>query len=295
MSYRKIKTDALVKVAKLTARLPYAFLNSFGRFIGLMFYWLPNSRKKVAATNLKICFPELNHQQHKQLLKQNLASTGQALTESLFAYWGDDEKILRSFEVSGLEHIEEALKQQKGCLLLSYHHHLIELTTRIINLHLQEKKAHMLVRQHNNKDYEYHVDQARRNHCEKTIDKKDMKAVLKSLKSNHSVFYVPDQNFSYHFEYIDFFGQPAATVKAPARIAQATQAPVVPWFAYREGKKNKIEIGEPLEYFNEKDTLKTLKLMNQLFEKNIRKHPEQYLWVHKRFKNHPKGKNYIYK
>jgi len=174
----------------------------------------------------------------------------------------------------------------------------MELTVKAVNLHLNSP-AFMLARQHNNKIFEAYVDKARRQHCEKTIDKKDLRTVLKSLHANRCIFYYPDQNFSYNCLYVDFFKQPAATVSAIAKIAKSTQAHVVPFFGFRERDKKgkivwKIEFLPALDFFHTHRTEDSLKLMNQLFEQQISKHPEQYLWVHRRFKNHPLGKNYLY-
>jgi len=117
------------------------------------------------------------------------------------------------------------------------------------------------------------VDIAQRAHCQKTIDKKYMSEGLKSLKSNHPVFYIPDQNFSYQCIYTNFFNQPAATVIAPARIAQSTKTPIIPWFAFRESNKRwKIEIQPPLEYFQTDEKELSLAKMNRLFESQISKH-----------------------
>lgn len=295
MSYKRIKTKLTIFIAKGFALMPLSIILGFGRFAGWMAWLIPNKRKRIAAKNISICFPELTNLQKKQLLKQNLISTGQGFSESILAYWGSDAKCLKYFSFEGLDHIKNALKDNKGCLLLGCHMHLLELVCRTLNLQL-DNKAHMLVRQHNNKQFEAHVDSARRNHCEKTIDKKDMREVLKSLKSNHPVFYIPDQNFSYQCLYIDFFKQPAATVIAPARIAQSTKTAIIPWFAFRESaNKWKVEVHKPLDYFQSETTEQSLAKMNKLFEEQIRRYPEQYLWVHRRFKNHPKGNNYIYK
>jgi KDO2-lipid IV(A) lauroyltransferase len=217
----------------------------------------------------------------------------------LLAFWSTNKKLNNKVKFSGLEHVEKSLAENKGCILLSCHLHPLELATRFINIKLV-KKAHVLARQHNNKIFEAHVDKARKLHCEKTIDKKDVKAVLQSLKSNHPVYYIPDQNFSFQCQYVDFFGQPAATVIAPVRLAQVSKSPVIPWFGFREKDSNgktfwKIEFYQPLDYFQNKDIETSLNKMNKLFEEQIKTHPEQYLWVHRRFKNHPKGKNFLYK
>jgi KDO2-lipid IV(A) lauroyltransferase len=295
MSFKKIKTNFSVFIAKGFVKLPLIFILSGGRFLGWLAWILPNKRKKIATRNISLCFPKLSTNEQKSLLKRNLISTGQGFSETLLAYWGSDKKCLKYFSIQGLEIIENALNQNKGCILLGCHLHLLELASRVINLKLINK-AHLLVRQHNNKVFEHHVDSARRSYCEKTIDKKDMREVLKSLKSNHPVFYIPDQNFSYQCVYVDFFNQPAATVIAPARIAQSTKTPIIPWFAFRKSNKVwEIEIQPPLEFFQSEEKELSLKKMNLLFETQISRYPEQYLWVHRRFKNHPLGKNHLYK
>lgn len=299
MSFKKIKTNLAVNLAKLIAKLPIDFILSIGHFLGYLTWLIPNKRKKIAATNLTLCFPELSAQEQSALVKKNLISTGIGFMEMIIAFWSNPNKFIKRCEIRGLEHLDEVLKKHKGCLLLSCHLHPIELVTKAINLS-SSKTAHMLARQHNNKTFEAHINTARKQHCEKTIDKKDIKSVLKSLKDNHPVYYIPDQNFSFQFKYIDFFKQPAATVITPARLAQASKTPVVPWFGFREKDRRgkicwKISIFKPLDYFENPETEATLLKMNALFEEQIRKHPEQYLWVHRRFKNHPKGQNFVYK
>lgn len=298
MTWQKIKTDALVGLGRIYAKLPLAFILKSGALLGYLTWLVPNKRKKIAARNIQLCFPELSAEDKRALLKNNLISTGIGFAEMLVAFWSSDKKISGNVEFSGLEHVEKALSENKGCIFLSCHLHPLELATRFINSAIS-KKAHVLARQHNNKIFEAYVDEARKQHCEKTIDKKDVKAVLKSLKNNHPVYYIPDQNFSFQCEYIDFFGQPAATVIAPVRLAQVSKSPVIPWFGVRvknlKGKTRwKIQFQQPQVYFQDKDINSSLKKMNQLFENQIKKHPEQYLWVHRRFKNHPKGKNYLY-
>lgn len=302
VSIQKIKTNILIGSAKLLAKLPLFFQLKFGHFLGFLTWVIPNKRKKIAARNIALCFPNMPLKEQEELLKKNLLSTGTGFAEMIVAYWGKQDKFFDRFEFSGLEYVEQALLKNKGCILLSCHLHSIELAVRAINCQLKNtlnSKAHMLARQHNNKIFEAHIDLARRKYCEKTIDKKDVKSVLRSLKKNHPVYYIPDQNFSYQCEYIDFFKLPAATVIAPVRLAQVSQSPVVSWFAFRHKNKKgqicwKIHFNKPLDYFQTDDIQSSLSKMNQLFETEIRKNPEQYLWVHRRFKNHPKGKNHLY-
>jgi len=299
VTIQKIKTTFLVSLAKLLAKLPVNIVLGIGGFLGYLTWVIPNKRKNIAARNLTLCFPQMSDPERKQLLKKNLISTGQGFAEMIVAFWSHTKRVQNRVEFFGIEKLHHAMTNNKGCILLSCHLHSIELSIRFINNELNNK-GHMLARQHNNKNFEFHIDKARRSHCEKTIDKKDVRTVLKSLKNNHPVYYVPDQNFSYQCEYIEFFKQPAATVIAPVRLAQVSRSPVIPWFGFREKNKQgkicwKIYFSEPLDYFHDKGIKPSLLKMNTLFEKQIKKHPEQYLWVHRRFKNHPKGKNFLYK
>ena len=299
MSFKRTKTNFIVALAKLLMKLPLSFILALGYFVGWLFWLIPNKRKKIAHRNIELCFPDLSFKDRKKLLKQNLISNGKGLLETIYAYWGKTEKITERVEFSGLDVIEKALSEENGCLLISCHLHPMELVIRAINNTLS-KPGHMLARQHNNKIFEEHVDIARRTHCKKTIDKKDMKNVLKSLKNNYPVYFFPDQNFSYQFEYINFFGVPAATVTGLARLAKSTNVPVIPWFGFRRKDSNgktiyHVDVLPPLGIFQGDDIKENLLKLNQLFEQQIKKHPEHYLWVHRRFKNHPKGRNYLYK
>ncbi len=293
MSFQKLTTDFFISIAKLLARFPLVVILKFGGFLGYITWLVPNKRKKIAARNIELCFPELSAKQQRSLLKQNLISTGVGFAEMIVAYWSKTDKFIHRFEFAGLQHLEKALKKNKGCILLSCHLHSMELATRAINSQLKQP-SYILGRQHNNKVFEAHIDKARKQHCEKTIDKKDLRSVLKAFKNNRCIYYIPDQNFSYNCEYIDFFKLPAATVLAPVKIAKSSESSVVPWFCFRENNRWKIQFLEPLDYFQSDEITQSLQKMNQLFENQIRKHPEQYLWVHRRFKNHPKGKNYLY-
>jgi KDO2-lipid IV(A) lauroyltransferase len=294
VSFKKIKTNFLISVAKIIAMFPLDAILKIGASIGYLTWLIPNKRKKIATRNIVLCFPDLSNKHQRSLVKENLISTGIGFAEMIISFWSKTDKFIHRFDFEGLEYVESALKRNKGCILLSCHIHSIELASRAINTQLNNP-AFILGRQHNNKIFETHVDNARRKHCEKTIDKKDLRSVLKAFKENRFIFYIPDQNFSYHCEYIDFFKQPAATVIAPVKISQTSQAAVVPWFCFREKNKWKIQFHPPLDYFYTEDMTCSLTRMNQLFEAQIKKYPEQYLWVHRRFKNHPKGKNYLYK
>ncbi|MCF6299748.1 MAG: lysophospholipid acyltransferase family protein [Proteobacteria bacterium] len=295
MSFKKLKTKLLVSVAKAVVKLPLFFQLWLGRILGLLLFYLPNKRKNIAGINLALCFPELSPAALKKLLKQNLISTGQGGIEMIIALWGDEKKYFQNVTVTGFENLQQQHATGNGCLLLSCHTNSLELGIRFLNIKLKRSKmlmGHMLSRQHNNKLLQGQFEKARMEYTDKEIDKKDIRSMLKAIKSGYPVYYLPDQNFSYQFEYIKFFGVPAATTTAPVKLAQSNKLTIIPWFCYRNAKNQwQIDILPKADYFAELGTDKALEKMNKMFEQQIKKHPEQYLWVHRRFKNQADGKN----
>lgn len=292
MSFNKLKTDTLVRLAKWIGRRSTAIQQRMGKWLGYLFYVFPNRRKKVAKTNLQLCFKDLSAIDRKHLLKANLVSTGQGIIEMLAALWQRDERIAPHFKIDGIEHIEKALSDNTGCLLLSCHTTSIEWGIRGLNQVLAENNlpiGHMLARQHNNKLFEAHLEEARKSFVDKLIDKKNIRSLLASIKSGHPVYYAPDQNFSYQVEFADFFGRPAATTVGTYKLAQK-DVKIIPWFCFRTGPSQwTVEILPELSDLKELNERDASTRINQLFELQIKQYPEQYLWVHRRFKNQPEG------
>ncbi|WP_223789882.1 lysophospholipid acyltransferase family protein [Marinicella meishanensis] len=292
MSYSKTKTDIQVAVAKWLARRSVPTLMLMGSLLGRLFGWLPNRRKRVARTNLLLCFPELDDAARRGLLRQNLRSTGQGVMEMLAALWGHDRQLQDRFTINGLSHLTDAMADGQGCLLLSCHTTSIEWGIKGLNRALREAKlpvGHMLARQHNNKLLEAHFEAARLQFVDKLIDKKNLRSLLRSVQSGHSVYYAPDQNFSYQVAFAEFFGQPAATTLGTQKLAEKG-IQVIPWFCFRlRPGQWEITILPAMTDLVGVPAAQACQQVNQLFEQQIRRYPEQYLWVHRRFKNQPDG------
>jgi len=159
-------TEAGVLLARALARLPVSWVTAAGRGLGRLFWWLPNRRKAIARRNLDLCFPHWSKAQRRACLKANMVSTGQGLSELLLSWWRRSDHWLQAVEIEGFEHLEKALQGGQA--------------PRLRQARLPV--GHLLARQHNNKVLQKHVDTGRRAFAEKTIDKKDMKQVLASLR-----------------------------------------------------------------------------------------------------------------
>ncbi|MEO5702907.1 MAG: lipid A biosynthesis lauroyl acyltransferase, partial [Gammaproteobacteria bacterium] len=140
--------------------------------------------------------------------------------------------------------------------------------------------------------FEALMQRARAGYAERAIPRGDMHAMVRALKDNLPVWFAPDQDFGHkHSIFVPFFGVAAATLTATARLAKLSGARVVPFFAQRmkDGNGYRLVLHPALGNFPsgniEADTLR----INQIIEAEIRRHPEDYLWVHRRFKTRPAG------
>ena len=156
---------------------------------------------------------------------------------------------------------------------------------------------HVLYRQHKNPLFEAVMQRARRRRFERAIPRDDTRALLASLRAGTAVWYAPDQNHAgSQSAFVPFFDIPASTLTATARLARLSGAPVVPFFQARlPGSEGYLLVLCPaLEDFPGDDPLQAAARINRLIESVVREIPEQYLWVHRRFKTRPPGTPYPY-
>jgi KDO2-lipid IV(A) lauroyltransferase len=275
-------------------RLPYGGQLLIGRGLGRLIRRLARERRNIARTNLALCFPERSGSEREQLLDDHFDSLGIALVETALAWWGSSRRLEGLLTINGLGHLEDALRQGRGAILLSAHFTTLEIGGRLLALHAP---FHVLYRSHKNPVIEDLQRRARRRHFEKAIPRDDLRALLASLKQNRPVWYAPDQDFGRaNSLFVPFFGIPAATLTATSRLARLSGAPVVPFFPRRLPHAGGYELSllPALEDFPGKDVEQDTRRIMALIEERVRQQPEQYLWVHRRFKTRPPGEPPVY-
>jgi Kdo2-lipid IVA lauroyltransferase/acyltransferase len=275
-------------------RLPYRWQQVVGRQLGHLTYWLAPRRRKIAEINLKLCFPELSDRQRQDLLRRHFESLGMGLLEMLSAWWLPDATLKPLGLIENLEYLHTALEKGKGVILLSAHFTSLEIGTRFLTMHTA---IHATYRPHENPLIEYFMKKNRDSRAEKAIIKHAVRDMLKSLKQNKALWIATDQNFDHkNTVFANFFGIPAATNPAISRLAQISGATVIPFFTQRlENEQGyKVILQPPLENFPSGNLMQDAFLMNQIIAEQIRKAPEQYLWVHRRFKTRQAGEKKIY-
>jgi len=255
---------------------------------------LGKTRTHVARVNLSLCLPELDQAERERLLQKHLESVGMALVETAMSWWTPSERLRSLLQIEGLEHLDAALQQGHGAIVLFGHFTCIELFGRLLALYTP---LHITYRQNKNALYEYMLIRVHRDHCSSLIPHTDLRAMFKVLKTNEPLWYGPDQNYAgKHSAFVPFFGIPASTITATSRIAGTSRAPVIPMFAQRlpEDAGYRITLQAALEDFPGEDEVSDAGRILGIIEGQARQIPEQYLWVHRRFKTRPPGSKAAY-
>lgn len=272
-------------VVRLLVALPFGAQRLAGRAIGDLAYLFGGQRKGIAARNLELAFPELGAAERRQLLRRHFASLGMSVIETGMCWWASDERIAGLVEVSGLEHAEAALAAGHGGIMLTGHFTTLDLGGRFLT---RLAPVSAMYRPHRNPLFEEIMRRGRERSARHAFVKTDVRAMIRALRTNHLVWYAPDQAHKRgkYSAVVPFFGVPAPTNTATSAFARLGGAPVIPFFPLRleGGGGYRLEILPPLADFPSDDPAADAARINALLEERIRLCPEQYLWVHRRFK-----------
>jgi len=286
-------TWILLALFRVLGVMPIKVNLVLGKAIGLLFWALAPSRKRIAATNIALCFPELDADTRAQLVKDVMVACGQSFLETTMALWGGQNKFRDCHRISGLEYIEQAKADGRGVLLLSCHFTTLDVCGRILSFYTP---FDLFYRKDPNPLLAYELIKARQGFLDATILSKDTRQLIKNLRKGHVVWYAPDQDYGLkHSVFAPFFGVQAATIRATAKVAALANAVVLPYSHYRHKDGHyELIIEPPLEEFPSGDEVANATRINSVIERAIRRKPEQYLWVHRRFKTRPEGETSVY-
>jgi len=273
-------------------RLPYPWQLAIGRQLGRLVYYFARRRRHIAAVNLQLCFPELNQSQQQTLLYRHFESLGMGLLEMLNAWWQPSSFFESLWQIEGLEHLHTALARGQGVILLSAHFNALEVGGRFVT---GQTALHAIYRSHEHPVIEYLFRHSREKYAEKVIARDNMREVLRSLRLKKTLWLAIDQNYGHkHSVFADFLGIQAATNTILSRLLSISDAVVIPFFTLRLPDGYKIIFYPPLDNFPSGNLQTDATRINQLLEAAIRQAPEQYLWVHRRFKDRPAGEESFY-
>ena len=277
-------TWAGLGLLRLLALLPYALIVGLGRVLGVVLRHLPIRFVRTARRNIELCLPELSPAERERLLDRHFESLGIALLEIPLAWWITPRRLAKIVRFEGVEHLHAALAKQRGVILLTAHFTSLEMAGRTL---LAVAPVGFLYRPTKNEVLAYALKRFRCGYGGYPIPRDDIRAFASALRHNQCVWYAPDQSYRKKgAEMVPLFGIPAATNTLTSRLARMTGATVLPYFLQRlpGAQGYRAVIHPPLENFPSDCPAADAERFNHMIEAQVRIAPEQYLWIHRRFK-----------
>lgn len=279
-----------IGLLRLCSFLPYTWLMKLGRGLGWLVRRLAGKRERIARINLQACFPEKSEQEIEHLISENFAAMGQGLMEVGISWWWPVERTRKHLlKVEGSEHLNHT---DQGNILLLAHFSSIELMGRMLTFYTT---YHPLYRRNENPVLQALFERYREKNTLGMIPRDDTRSMLRALRKGHNVWFAPDQNFNKKGTvFADFMGVPAASTTATSRFAQMGKAKVVPVILFRVPGGYHLKAEPALENFPSDDIAADTQRINDLFTRWATQAPEQYNWIHRRFKTRPEGEAAFY-
>lgn len=272
---------------RLTCLLPFNWQIGLGKSMGRLAHRIGAERRAITRRNIELCFPELSIQERNKLAREHFEALGVSLMEMGLARWATDKKLQAISTVEGVEIIQQTLDEGYGVILLCAHFTALEVSGRVFRL--QSPPFDAVFRRFRSDFTTEILAGTREKSVRHLIEKNDIKSMVRSLRNGVPVWYAPDQ--SYHLKQsalIPFFGVPAMTNIATTTLAKLGRAKVIPFLPRRlpEGGYE-LRILPPIEGVPSDDPIEDTKKYMAIIEAHIRLCPEQYYWVHRKFKNRP--------
>lgn len=278
-----------VGMLRVVAALPHGAGLALGRAVGRMVHRISATRRAVVRRNLELCFPDLDRSERNALAKRHFEALGMSLVEMGLGRWASDAKIRRLMRLDGIEHLDRAVAEGRGVILLSAHFTTLEASGRMLAF---ESPPFDAVYRKNRSDFITELQRTGREvSAEATIEKRDIKKMVKSLRAGRPVWYAPDQSFYRKGAVVvEFFGVSCMHTTATSALARLGDAIVLPYFPRRlEDNSYVMTIGARFEDFPGDDPVADTARYVRVLEQHIRLCPEQYFWIHRKFKNLPPG------
>jgi Kdo2-lipid IVA lauroyltransferase/acyltransferase len=285
---------------KLLGILPRPLARAVGLGLAWLIYLLHVRLRQVGMRNLALAFPEKSEAERARILRAEFASLGRQLAEVCHFPKYTRENVEQVVVYDGLENYERAHARGKGVLFLTAHFGGWELSAFTHSLH--GHWMHVVSRAMDNVYLDRLIQHYRTMHGNKSVDKDDfVRGLLAAMKAGEVVGILMDTNMTPpRGIFVDFFGLPACTASGLARIALRTDAAVVPTFTIWDAALGKYQLrfDPAVELARTGDLEADIKSNTQRFtsiiEDYVRKYPEQWLWVHRRWKTRPPGEKGLY-
>ncbi len=275
---------------------PHICIRALAAVLGRLCYWFIPRRRRIGEINLEKCFPELSEAERIQLLKQHFYHAVLSVLEYGLHWYGSAARLKKMVSYEDKHYLDELLEAKQKVILLYPHFTAFEAALYAFN---QDVPLVSVYSHQKNKQLDEQILRGRQRYNNVFLigRTEGLRGIIKYLREHDTPFlYLPDQDFGAKDSlFVDFFGIPAATISGLPRIAKMTGAKVVPAIPYREADgKVLLRFFPAWENYPGEDIEADVAYMNEFIEERIREMPEQYFWLHKRFKTRPEGEASFY-
>ena len=286
-------TWILILFMRIGVFIPFKAQVVAGKAIGRMMYPFMNKLRSTAYSNISHCFPEKKQPQVERLVKRHFEAIGVSFFETANAYYGTDNKIIKLLNIKNEHFFKDALKEEGGIILLCSHFMPLMLGSRAL---LIKHTIANIYRPQNNTLFDSTMVKGYKKNGAVMIKSTDTRSIIKAINNSLPIWYAPDQDLGKNNSvFAPFFGIQTATASATARLAKNNNTRVIPYSFIRTSNGYLMSFEKPISNYPSNDPIHDATVINQILEKQINHSPEQYLWIHRRFKTRPNDEKNFYK
>jgi KDO2-lipid IV(A) lauroyltransferase len=282
--------------------LPYGVIGRIGTAMGVVLWPLARKRRAITLRNLELCFPDWTQAQREQVGRSHFVCVSRAFLDRVMLWWASPARLAKVLHLRGA--VDEALHGDGAVLLLGIHFEGMDAAWTALTLAAKRPLSGMYTPQKSKALDDWVLGGRSRFHTERIVSRHEgAGGMLRALRRGTPFYTLPDMDFGErHSRFIPFFGVPAATLDAVPRLAASSKARVYPVVA----RILPGYAGYEITVYPAWDAFPTLLdgrladidadllRMNHFIEQRVLEMPEQYHWVHKRFKTRPPGQPSLY-
>ena len=285
---------AWVRIVRSFRHLPMPARWRLARCAAAIFWQAVPKRRHVILTNLRLCFPELSEDERIRLARRVYVRLARAAIDHGTLWTGTKEEVQALVKFEGLEHLLN--RENRPIIVVSPHFAGLDAAGIALNTYV---RGVSLYQKQSNPVWDKALLEGRLRFSNPVLIAKtgdnDLRTVMKHIREGLPFYYLPDMDHGARNSiFVPFFGVKAATIPMVSRLARVMRAKVVWCIATMTEDGYRVEISAPLENFPTKDPEADTMRLNKELEAYIRRHPDQYLWVHRRFKTRPEGEPTVY-
>jgi len=276
--------------------MPSRVLWVLGSGLGSFVSWFPTSNRRFAERNIELCFPEMGPQDRNHLVKQHFRLTGFAMMSLSIAWFAPRWRVERFITMHDQHLLDEALASGKKVILLAPHFISLDMGGARLSV-IRDRKFVSMYRKSRDPLLEY-LFQRRGRFGGVVVERMaSLRLIIRAIREGRIFYYLPDQDMGERASvFVPFFGIPTATVTVLSRIAETTNAVVIPCLTriLPHGRGYEVRLHPPFENFPTDDPVADARYMNEQIEQWVREMPDQYMWSYRRFKTRPNNEPSLY-